>query len=295
MNIQYGKYVKLYPGAYRIEDPLDVYMFLLVGSEKALLVDTGYGLVNLKKMVPEILRADDGFHPEGLNIETAGDADFEAHLIVMNTHGHLDHNGMDYQYPLVYLDEADSEVFKLHSDPDRRRRFVRETLDKWYKISTKLPYLKDMIETICYTEEANLAPMPDRFDLGDRTIEVIRTPGHTPGSVCLLDRRFGALYSGDMVCDEGILLYCDYSCSVETFKASMEKLMDLHHHGAFTRIYPSHHLRELSIEFVQDYIDLADSVLEGKAEAYYQKSAAGEGYVAKYKTIALAYRKLRND
>ena len=289
-----NKIMKLYPGAYRIEDPLDVYMFLVLGSEKALLVDTGYGTVDLKKIVPDLMRSDPIFHPEGVDKEKASSEELEKYLFVMNTHGHIDHNGMDYRYPVVYLDPADTDVFKLHADPVRRRRFVRETLGKWYGIAAKLPVLKGMIETICYTEDAHLEPMPDVFDLGDRKIEAIQTPGHTPGSVCLLDRHFGALFSGDMVCDEGVLLYCDYSCSVETFKASMEKLMDLYRHGAFTRIYPSHHLRELSIEFVQDYIDLADSVLEGKAEAYYQKSAAGEGYIAKYKTIALAYRKLRD-
>src|SRR5262249_3524707 len=37
----------------------------------------------------------------------------------------------------------------------------------------------------------------DRIDLGDRQLEVISTPGHTPDSLCLLDRKNGLLFTGD--------------------------------------------------------------------------------------------------
>ena len=37
------------------------------------------------------------------------------------------------------------------------------------------------------------------IDLGDREIEVIYTPGHTPGSVCLLDKKYRLLFTGDSV------------------------------------------------------------------------------------------------
>ena len=51
------------------------------------------------------------------------------------------------------------------------------------------------------------------FDLGGRRIEVLATPGHTPGSVCFLERERRALYTGDTVCARGILLSLPHSCS----------------------------------------------------------------------------------
>jgi glyoxylase-like metal-dependent hydrolase (beta-lactamase superfamily II) len=42
----------------------------------------------------------------------------------------------------------------------------------------------------------------DTVRLGDRTFTVIHTPGHRPGSICLLDRGDGLLITGDSVCGE---------------------------------------------------------------------------------------------
>ncbi len=36
-----------------------------------------------------------------------------------------------------------------------------------------------------------------RIDLGDRTLEVLRVPGHAPDAIALLDRSHGLLFTGD--------------------------------------------------------------------------------------------------
>ena len=37
----------------------------------------------------------------------------------------------------------------------------------------------------------------DSIDLGERTLEVIHTPGHSPDSICLLDKKNRILFTGD--------------------------------------------------------------------------------------------------
>ena len=39
----------------------------------------------------------------------------------------------------------------------------------------------------------------DKIDLGDSTLRVIHTPGHTPGSICLYEAQSKSLFSGDTV------------------------------------------------------------------------------------------------
>jgi glyoxylase-like metal-dependent hydrolase (beta-lactamase superfamily II) len=40
-----------------------------------------------------------------------------------------------------------------------------------------------------------------RLELGSRTLEIIHTPGHSPGSLCVLDRAAGLLFPADTVHD----------------------------------------------------------------------------------------------
>ena len=62
------------------------------------------------------------------------------------------------------------------------------------------------------------------FELGGRTIEVIHTPGHSLGSVCLLDRENRLLFTGDM-CNDSLLLNCgDSSSTVKVYNESMRRL-----------------------------------------------------------------------
>ena len=47
----------------------------------------------------------------------------------------------------------------------------------------------------------------DTLDLGGRTLEVLATPGHTPDSLMLLDRKHRELFTGDMYYDGPIYLF----------------------------------------------------------------------------------------
>src|SRR5438270_10791986 len=47
----------------------------------------------------------------------------------------------------------------------------------------------------------------ERIDLGGRQLEIIFTPGHTPDSLCLLDRKHGLLFTGDTLYPGPIYLF----------------------------------------------------------------------------------------
>lgn len=73
-------------GVYHISDLNGICCTLIVGKEKALLFDTGYGIGDLKQVVKSIT---------------------ELPIIVVNSHGHLDHMGGNYQFEETYIHEDD--------------------------------------------------------------------------------------------------------------------------------------------------------------------------------------------
>src|SRR3990167_2122176 len=66
----------------------------------------------------------------------------------------------------------------------------------------------------------------DRIDLGDRSFEVIHTPGHSPGGIALWEAASGVLFSGDIVYD-GPLIEDTYHSNAADYHASMVRLYDL--------------------------------------------------------------------
>ena len=69
----------------------------------------------------------------------------------------------------------------------------------------------------------------DKIDLGGRTVEVISTPGHTPDSICLLDRANGLLFTGDTFYPGTIWLYAPET-DLDAYARSVKRLAALARH-----------------------------------------------------------------
>lgn len=115
---------------------------------------------------------------------------------VIITHAHPDHAGCIGYFDEVWMHRNDSVLIKERT--------------KNYK--GKVRYMED----------------GQVFDLGGRKLEVALMPGHTPGSVVLLDREQGDCYSGDAFGSGELWLQCVPMLPIETFYQSccrMEKIM----------------------------------------------------------------------
>jgi glyoxylase-like metal-dependent hydrolase (beta-lactamase superfamily II) len=67
----------------------------------------------------------------------------------------------------------------------------------------------------------------DTFKLGEEIFEIIKTPGHTPGSVCFYNKQNHLLFSGDTLF-LGLRGRTDFSYgSTKNIFASLKKLMKL--------------------------------------------------------------------
>lgn len=69
---------------------------------------------------------------------------------------------------------------------------------------TEFAYLKEMAGDYYKVPEPDFFLQPGDLTVGSLQFEVIDTPGHTPGSICLYWPKQGALFTGDLVFDQGI-------------------------------------------------------------------------------------------
>lgn len=103
----------------------------------------------------------------------------------------------------------------------------------------------------------------DRIDIGGRAFEVIHIPGHTPGSIALLDRENRILVGGDSISLTPIFMFSD-GRSMEAHRASLIKLLGMT--DAFDVIYASHGDAEVPPEQIGKQIRAVDKILAGEVE-----------------------------
>ncbi len=135
------------------------FMFLLFGSERALLLDTGATVdatdFPLRATVDALIAEWSGAHPrDGYG------------LIVAHTHAHYDHIAADLQF----ADRPHTDVVGVGVD-----------------------------EVIGYFDLERWPEHPAVIDLGGRAVDVIPGPGHENSAVVFFDRATGTLYTGDTV------------------------------------------------------------------------------------------------
>lgn len=99
----------------------------------------------------------------------------------------------------------------------------------------------------------------DIFDLGGRVLEVIEAPGHTPGSICLLDRNHRALFAGDTLSYGPVFLFGDHR-DVPAYRATLEKLRAL---PDYDTVYPCHNTCPVDRSVIGELLAAVDGALDG--------------------------------
>jgi hydroxyacylglutathione hydrolase len=234
-----------------------VYCCLLAGTQRAILIDTGLGNVDLSKITRSLT---------------------ELPIDVVCTHGHLDHIGGNDQFENVYLSPDDLDVYNLHCQLDYRQAMLGGLLPNLDPSSSPAP-----------PGNAGLIPLHDGmiFDLGDRHVEVIATPGHSKGSVCLLDIEKRQLFSGDTLSAVGVLLAIDHACSVRVLSESMLKLKRLSER--FDLVWSGHHNVPVNKDVIPNYLDCCADILTGKGEPIIEDIPMGKICIMENGPISIAY------
>ena len=213
--------------------------YLVEGSEKALLIDALAGVGSLKAYVRELT---------------------DLPVTLVNTHGHVDHIGADFEYGTVYIDPADIPLLYKHSSVEMRYGYA--TSGRFTGTSSFTPRIDD-VTTPCPVITLALRE-GDIFDLGGVQLETISVPGHTKGTVVFLDRKRRILYSGD-ACNRNTLVFLDESTSIEQYKESLLHLKEFQ--PAFDLLWGGHGGASEQNAIIDDAISLCDEIMSGTDDA----------------------------
>ena len=108
-----------------------------------------------------------------------------------------------------------------------------------------------------------IIPVEDRdiIDLGERKLDVVLIPGHTPGSIALLDCSNGMLFSGDSVQNGNIHMFGPMR-DMHAYILSLMKLEGYIKH--INKVYPAHGTIPLDRSFIHELRIKAEECLEGR-------------------------------
>lgn len=188
-----------------------VRFFLIEGSDKAMLLDTGLGSGNLPELIKSLTNKP---------------------IIVVNTHTDGDHVGGNGFFECVHMHPSEYDYY-LYDKPDRKQK---------------------------------LAPIweGDVIDLGGQSFEVILIPGHTPGSIALLDRDNRILFAGDSLQRE-LTFMVGRGRNLPAFGETLKKLIELI--PAFDTVYTFHGpVCKEGTELVRDVAAAYEMLMAGKVK-----------------------------
>jgi len=208
---------KINPDTYVFYEPgqfEEVISYLVVGKERAALIDTGLGIGNVKRLAEEFTSLP---------------------IRVVNTHSHYDHIGQNYLFDSVAIFDAPNarqaaksgyskaEMSRLLADGMLWKPLPEDFDPENYQVPafTVTRWLKD----------------GDIIDLGHRKLEVVHTPGHSPDSICFLDRNARLLWTGDTFYPGTIYIHLPGS-DLDAFIQSYERMIALS--SNYDRLLPSH-------------------------------------------------------
>ncbi len=195
---------RLEPGVTMIGEPLhaeDPKSFLVEGTERAALLDTGIGVGDIGEVIRDLT---------------------DLPVTVVTTHAHWDHVGGNRHFEEVLAPAGAHVALAAGWTDERMARALAES-----ERTGPLPAGTDI-------DHAGIPPQPatgtvaegDLLELGGRTLEVLAAPGHCPELIVLLDRAHGILFGTDAVYAAGLYAQSDES-DLPTYLATIRRLAAL--------------------------------------------------------------------
>lgn len=209
------------------------YMYLLEGSEKALLLDTGYGAGNLRAFVEQLT---------------------DKPVIVANTHYHPDHAGGNGEFEKVYM----SQGWLLDRASVEGEGAVPFDL-------SKLPH-PDYEKYI--VGSGDVLDLGGRIV---EVIEA--RPAHCNSTLFFLDRTHKMIFTGDEYESAQTLMFDNSGNSQLNYDVKerldnlYENVKDIYElRDSYTYVLPNHNGTPISISYIEDYMELVQAIYRGEAK-----------------------------
>jgi len=216
----------------RIKTPFGVSMFIVQGSEKALLIDTGMGIGDLKGFVEQ-------------NVTTPYE--------VVLTHGHCDHAGGASQFEEVWLHPADFTLEKRHATKEHR---ISDVFNGPFPVPEGISEDDFVPQRTAPYKELDPSAV---FRLGGCSVAFVEVPGHTRGCLVPLIREDGVMIIGDAL-GENTLMHFSESTTVQTYQRSIERLLAVQ--DDYSLLIRFHGAGASDHRILQDMYDLCKEIMD---------------------------------
>ena len=214
---------------------------LVIGDEKAALIDCGLGAVaGLRKYAESITNRP---------------------LICIATHGHPDHAGGAGLFESVLMHPLDEPELKWGLTRERRLGDLRD-------------FSQDDAEVCAYAEahcvdcdNAKFTPIADgqRIDLGGEVLEILHMPGHTKGSVAVINRAGQYIFIGDAVSETLMVTGYERRCMEDSY-AALKRLVEIAGTMPDLRLYAAHYPDPVPLQMDVSLRDACKEILDGRTE-----------------------------
>lgn len=269
MITQINSVNKISNDLYRITETDSVHRYLILGEKKAVLFDLGYGYENVLPIVKTFT---------------------DLPVSVILSHGDPDHALGATEVSELWMHELDVGKLMRNDTYEIKEKAINYRLNKQPELKDYIDKEKFINTTLKKDCKFNFLKDGDVIDLGNRTLRVIHTPGHSYGHIMLLDETNKMLFSGDQVTSHNIWYFftSDYQAPFEVARNSLLKLLD--HRNDIEVIYSAHGKVPINISYVEDLYEC----LNGELQRNYKNdevfnSFMGDGYQHFYKSVNLIY------
>ena len=237
--------VRLTRSTTRITDRLGVLMYLLEGEDRAVLIDSGFGVGDLAGFVKALS---------------------DKPLTVLLTHGHLDHAFGAAAFEDVRMSPLDAPVLRAHQHLSDE---VLQEARREGRLTAAAPDPQDF------------AVLSDGevFDLGGLHVRALAVPGHTPGSTAFLIAEERVLITGDAA-NQRTFLFHEEAASVSAYQESLARLRR-DTAGLYDRIHVSHGSGDTSVDLLSDLDALCTRIRERSDDAVPFQFTGVNGVIAR--------------
>ena len=200
----------------------ETHCYLLCGQERAILIDTGLGVSNIKKVVDTLTKLP---------------------VMAVTTHVHWDHIGGHRYFDNIAVHESEKNWISVKFPIPLQ--VVKNNLTKF---PCEFPTEFDIDNyKIFKGKPQRVFSDGDLLDLGNRKIQVVHTPGHSPGHCCFYESDREYLFSGDLIY-KGCLYAFYPTTDPQLFYNSIKRVQRY----KITRILPGHHQLDIPVSLIDE-------------------------------------------
>lgn len=227
------------PGIFVIQEPLhleNVKSYLVLGDDRAVLIDTGMGAANIRAVVEELTSLP---------------------VTVLNSHSHWDHIGGNWQFDEIAIHRAEADDLASPPAAERVRRFFADEY-----LASPLPDTIDRATIeIWPTRATTLLDGGETIDLGGRTLEIIHAPGHSPGGIVVVDRNNKLMFTTDVAYLTCLYAFGDHA-NVFDYRDTIAKLEPVAREMRL--LLPSHDATPIEPDVVSEMRGAFDAIVAGR-------------------------------